>query len=95
MMSSRPQIEMTASPPLTPALATASLMASATVWGSLMVPSVMVSFGSDTMPKAVTVRESPLSRICTTLTALEPMSRPNVSLCLRKILFNKSFYPLG
>jgi hypothetical protein len=33
MMSSRPQTEMTASVPLMPALATASLMASATVWG--------------------------------------------------------------
>ena len=91
MISSRPQIEIVASVAFMPARPTASLIASATVPGSLMAPSVIVSFGSDTIPKPVNVHATPLSRICTTFTALEPMSRPKLSLCFRKILFNKSF----
>ena len=94
MMSSRPQIEIAASEPFTPALATASFTASATMPGSLMAPSVIVSFGNGTMPKAVKVREPPLSRIWMTFTALEPMSSPKLSRCFPNILFNK-FFPLA
>jgi hypothetical protein len=43
------------------------------------------------MPKPVKVRVPPLSRIWMTFTALEPMSRPKLSLCSPKILFNEFF----
>ena len=62
-IASRPETEIAASVPFTPAFATASLTASATVPGSLIAPSVIVSFGNETMPKPVKVHAPPLSRI--------------------------------
>ena len=75
---------MAASEALIPALPTASLIASATVWGSRMVPSAIASAGRGTIAKFVSRRVAPLSLNRTTLTALEPMSRPKESEDLRK-----------
>ncbi len=79
VMASRPETEITAALLLIPALSTASLTASATMPGSRTVPSAMTSRGSGTRAKAS--RESPplVSTSSTTLTALAPMSKPNVA----------------
>ena len=84
MISSRPQIAIVASEPLTPALPTAPRIASTTVGGSLIVPSAMTSGGSDAVPRATRRQVPPDSRNWTTFTALEPMSRPNTSGVFRK-----------
>jgi hypothetical protein len=53
MISSRPQIPMTASRDVMPASATACLMAAMTMGGSLMAPSAIVSGASGTTPSAL------------------------------------------
>jgi len=92
MISSRPQTAMTASTPSIPALATASLIASATTWLSRTEPSAMVSAGSPTVAIPMSRGVLPFL-ICTTLTALVPISSPKLSELLRSLfkMFNTSF----
>src|SRR5262245_18377841 len=80
MISSRPDTPIAASLDPTPARPTASLMASTTLGGSLIVPSAIASGGSDAPPNPIS--DEPWS--CTTFTALDPMSRPNVYEVRRK-----------
>ena len=55
MISSRPQTAMAQPLPLSPARDTALLMASATVRGSLMVPSAIASGGRGATPSEVSL----------------------------------------
>src|SRR5215218_3336529 len=51
-------------------------IASATAAPSMMAPSTMLSGGTDSEPKAVTLNVFPVGFSSTALTALDPMSRP-------------------
>ena len=93
MMSSRPQIAITVSFPLTPAFVTALRMASATVPESLMEPSAMASGGSGAIPSASIRYVPPVSLSLSALTALDPMSSPKTSEALRKNAMFKRLSP--
>ena len=78
MMDSRPDTEMTAEVALMPAFSTHSLTASLTSPGSLMLPSLITSWGRGTWAKAVRPQPSLPSVSSMTLTELDPISSPNV-----------------
>src|SRR6266404_3588456 len=78
-IASRPETEMIALVPLMPAFSTHSLIASVTTWGSRMVPSAITSRGSGTIAKDFSARPPLLCTSSTSLTALVPMSSPNVA----------------
>ena len=65
---------------LMPALPTASLIAATTAGGSLIIPSEIALWGSGTVAYARSSKFRPAPSSCTTLTALEPMSSPKLSL---------------
>src|SRR5207302_7613176 len=79
-MSSRPETEMAAVFVLMPALPTASLIAATTAGGSLIIPSEIALWGNGTIAYARSSKFRPAPSSCTTLTALEPMSSPKLSL---------------
>src|SRR3954471_2426130 len=58
-------------------------MASATAAPSMIAPSTMLSGGSDSVPKPVTLYVFPDALSSTAFTALEPISRPTRALALR------------
>src|SRR5881296_4062176 len=95
MINSRPQTAIAQFVPFSPARDTALLMASTTVEGSLMVPSVMASGGRGETPREVSVWDPPDSLTWTAFTPLEPMSRPKISGDLRKNAILKAFLPVG
>src|SRR5215467_15587145 len=95
MISSRPQTAMAQPEPLRPARETALRIASTTVVGSLMVPSVMASGGRGATPSEVRVWDPPDSLRWTAFTPLDPMSRPKISGDLRKNAILNAFLPVG
>src|SRR5262249_1229462 len=95
MISSRPQTAIAQLEPLSPARDTALLMASTTVVGSLIVPSVMASGGRGATPREVSVWDPPDSLTWTAFTPLDPMSRPKISGDLRKNAILNAFLPVG
>src|SRR5258705_1001800 len=95
MISSRPQTAMAQLVPLSPARETALRMASTTVVGSLMVPSVMASGGRGATPREVSVWDPPDSLTRTAFTPLDPMSRPKISGDLRQNATFNALLPVG
>src|SRR4030095_6538693 len=95
MISSRPQTAIAQPVPLSPARETARRMASTTIVGSLMVPSVMASGGRGATPREVSVWAPPDSLTWTAFTPLDPMSRPKISGDLRKNAILNPFLPVG
>src|SRR5262249_27167843 len=59
-------------------------IASATAAASMMAPSTMLSGGSGSVPKPVTLYDLPADFSSTALTADDPMSRPTSAFALRR-----------